>query len=93
MPPPSVTVVLPKMVAEAVGEARIRVRAATLRGALEEAYRLHPALRHHLCEQTGGFRTHVLCFHNAVNLREVGTLDRSLQEGDEIRFLQAISGG
>ena len=90
---PSVTVVLPKMVAEAVGEGRIRVRAATLRAALEEAYRLHPALRHHLCEDSGAFRTHVLCFHNAVNTRDVVTLDRTLREGDEIRFLQAISGG
>lgn len=90
---PAVTVVLPKMLAEVLGEERLGVQAATIGEALEAAYARIPALRHHLCDGSGGFRTHVLCVLDGVSTREAGGLKRRVQEGDEIRILQAISGG
>ena len=47
----------------------------------------------HLFDEGGGFRTHVLCFHNDTNTRWLESLDVLLQDGDRITFLQAVSGG
>ncbi|MCI0342055.1 MAG: MoaD/ThiS family protein [Planctomycetales bacterium] len=85
--------VLPRVLADVLGAGRLRVRAATLREALEEAYRRSPALRHHLCEESGAFRPHVLCFLGETNSRDLGTLDVPLRDGVEITILQAVSGG
>jgi molybdopterin converting factor small subunit len=90
---PWVKVILPRMLAEVLGEETLRVQASTIAQAMEEAYARIPALRHHLCDESGGFRTHVLCVHNGVSTRETGGLKGRVKEGDEIRILQAISGG
>ena len=90
---PWVTVVLPRMLADVLGEGTFRVQASTVAQAMEAAYARLPALRHHLCDESGEFRTHVLCVHNGVTTRESGGLQGRIQEGDEIRILQAISGG
>ncbi len=91
--PATVTLNLPGMLAEAVGAVRIPLVASTLRAALAAAYQLHPALQHHLCKSEGTFRPHILCYLNDRPLREMKSLDVSLRDGDEIRILQAISGG
>lgn len=92
-PLPRVTVVLPRMLADVLGEEKILVQASTVAEAMEAAYRRIPNLRHHLCDESGGFRTHVLCVHEGVSTRESGGLKGRVKEGDEIRILQAISGG
>lgn len=90
---PWVDVILPRMLADVLGEETLRVQASTVAEALEAAYARIPALRHHLCDESGGFRTHVLCVHNGVSTRESGSLRGRVKEGDEIRIVQAISGG
>lgn len=90
---PRVRIVLPRMLADVLGEETLVVEARTVGEALVAAYARLPALRHHLCDETGGFRTHVLCAHNGVATRESGGLGGRVKEGDEIRILQAISGG
>lgn len=90
---PWVRVVLPRMLADVLGEETLRVQASTVAQAMEAAYERIPVLRHHLCDESGGFRTHVLCVHNGVSTREAGGLKRRVKDGDEIRILQAISGG
>ena len=62
-------------------------------GAMEQAYQKYPALRMHLLDESGAFRTHILCFVNDVNTREVASVDVPLKDGDEIKIVQAISGG
>jgi molybdopterin converting factor small subunit len=52
-----------------------------------------PALRVHLCDESGKFRPHVLCFLNEVNTRWLDGADPRLQQGDRITILQAVSGG
>ena len=76
-----------------VGSKKLRVEAATLAQAIEAVFVAAPALRFHLCEDTGKFRPHVLCFHNENNTRDMKTLEVALKEGDEIVFVPAISGG
>ena len=83
------TLVLPRVLQEAVGTTRLQVEGKTLRDALEDAYRRLPTLRHHLCEDDGGFRAHVLCFLG-WDRRPMST---KLKDGDEISIYQAISGG
>lgn len=85
-----VTVILPKMLAEAHGKGRIDLQAATLRGALDTLFAGAPALRFHLCEDSGRFRTHILCFLNDDRMLD---LEARLSDGDRIAFVQAISGG
>ena len=88
-----VKVILPRMLADVLGDETLEVEASTVGEALDAAYRRIPTLRHHLCDESGGFRTHVLCVHNGVSTRESGGLQGRLKDGDEIRILQAISGG
>jgi molybdopterin converting factor small subunit len=88
-----VTLLLPKMLEDAVGRSRIPLRATTLRKALEEACRREPALEFHLFERPGRFREHVLCFLNETSHRDMKSLDAPLRDGDEITIMQAISGG
>ena len=88
-----VTVRFPGLVAQATGVSHARVEAGTLREAIDAALASAPALRHHLCEDDGRFRVHVLCFHNGTNTRLLASPDVPLGEGDEITFAQAISGG
>jgi molybdopterin converting factor small subunit len=89
-----VTIELPRVVSQVVdGRHRVAVEAVTLSGALEELVRALPALEVQLFVETGGFRQHVLCFHNGTNTRWLESLDRELADGDTIRLLQAVSGG
>jgi molybdopterin converting factor small subunit len=81
------------MLADVLGEETLRLQGATVREVMEAAYARLPALRHHLCEESGEFRMHVLCVHNGVATRETGGLKGRTKDGDEIRILQAISGG
>lgn len=89
----SVTLVFPKMVADAVGCTELRLSAGTLREALEEGFRKLPALKFHLLAEDGDLRPHVLCFVNDTLFREIASVRISLEDGDEISFVQAVSGG
>lgn len=81
------------MLADVLGEETLRVEARTVAEALEAAYARIPSLRYHLCDESGGLRTHVLCVHNGRSTRETGGLRARVAAGDEIRIIQAISGG
>jgi adenylyltransferase/sulfurtransferase len=90
----SVTVELPSVLSQVVdGRQRVRVEAETLEGALRALVRGLPALAVQLFDETGGFRRHVLCFHNGTNTRWLESLDVKLADGDTIRLMQAVSGG
>jgi adenylyltransferase/sulfurtransferase len=91
---PAVTIELPSVLSQLVaGEARVRVEADTLAGALRALVARHPSLGVHLFDESGGFRRHVLCFHNGTNTRWLEGGDPPVREGDTIRLMQAVSGG
>jgi molybdopterin converting factor small subunit len=91
---PRATLELPSLLRSVLGDrGEIAVASDTLQGALEDAYRQVPGLRVHLCDESGRFRPHVLCFHNEVNTRWLDSLQVPLQDGDRILILQAVSGG
>lgn len=89
-----VTVHLPGLLTRFVeGRSTVGVQAATIEQALGELVVLHPSLAVHLFDETGGFRRHVLCFHNRTNTRWLKGLSLPLADGDTITILQAVSGG
>jgi molybdopterin converting factor small subunit len=91
---PRATLELPSLLRSVLGGvSTLTIEGDTLEGALEDAYRQVPILRVHLCDETGHFRRHVLCFVNDVNSRWLDEAGRRLHDGDQITILQAVSGG
>ena len=90
---PRATLELPSLLYSVLGLSTLAIEGETLEGALEDAYRQVPTLRAHLCDETGHFRRHVLCFLNDVNSRWLDEPERRLHDGDQITILQAVSGG
>ena len=88
-----VTVELPRLLVDVVGEERLQVEATTLRGALEALTSREPRLGPLLFDEAGAFREHVLCFHNGVNTRWLRDPDRAVADGDTLTLMQAVSGG
>lgn len=89
-----VEVQLPSVFEPIVGEARtVQVEGETLAGALAALVVDRPDLGVHLFDESGGFREHVLCFHNGTNTRWLESLEVPLADGDTLTIMQAVSGG
>ena len=89
-----VSVKLPKLLEMVLPTGAVAtVEGATLREALVAIVEAHPELQAHLFDESGEFRQHVLCFLNATNTRWLTDSEVSLADGDELLFMQAVSGG
>jgi sulfur-carrier protein len=88
-----VTLELPSLLRNVLPQGRIAVEGSTVLEALDDAYRKLPTLRVHLCDESGKFRQHVLCFLNDVNTRWLDIEEQRLKDGDCLTILQAVSGG
>ena len=85
---------LPRLLEPAVGAIRrVDVTGATVGEAMADLLRQHPTLRVHLYDEQNQLRPHVLCFLNGTPDRDLAHGTAPLSEGDEIVFLQAVSGG
>jgi molybdopterin synthase sulfur carrier subunit len=90
----NVTVRLPRVLAELTScERRVDVAGDTLREALGDLVRKEPALAHHLFDDTGAVRRHVLCFCNEVAPPSRAELDHALESGDTITIVNSVAGG
>lgn len=90
----SVTIHLPSVMDPIVnGTRKVVVDAQSIKAALDALVALHPELEVHLFDETGSFRTHVLCFLNDTNTRWLSSLEETVKDGDELTILQAVSGG
>ncbi len=74
-------------------DAELSLRAASLRGVLEELARSHPKLYRSICDETGRVRRHVNVFVNDKHMSDRGGLDAPLASGDVVTLLPAVSGG
>ena len=74
-------------------ERHLEVGAATVRAALDELARSHPALHGCICDETGAVRRHVNLFVNKSHVRNLSGLDTPLSSGDVIAIIPAVSGG
>ena len=75
------------------GARELSLSAPSVRAALEEIERRHPALYRSICDETGAVRRHVNLFVNSAHVRDRGGLDAALVDGDIITILPAVSGG
>jgi len=75
------------------GASEIRLTAATVRAALVELERSHPALYRSVCDETGAVRRHVNLFVNRSHVRDRDGLDTPFAPGDVLTILPAVSGG
>ncbi|GJM44221.1 MAG: hypothetical protein DHS20C21_10630 [Gemmatimonadota bacterium] len=91
--PPIVTLELPTLLRTVAGWRRVTLGGRTIGEALEAAFEKAPALRHHLTEDSGELRPHILCMLNDAVVPRTGLRSTPLESGDEILIHQAISGG
>lgn len=75
------------------GKPKLDVEAATVRAALGELEKRHPALHRCICDETGAVRRHVNLFVNKSHVRDLSGLETPLSSGDEISIIPAVSGG
>jgi molybdopterin converting factor small subunit len=90
----SVTIFIPGPLREYCGGAsRLTSSAGSVRAALEELARLHPALYSNVCDETGAVRRHINVFINDLHMRDREGFDTALVAGDEVIILPSVSGG
>lgn len=75
------------------GDAQLVLSAASVRAALEQIERSHPALYRSVCDETGAVRRHINLFVNNAHMRDRDGLDTPLVAGDVLTILPAVSGG
>ena len=71
----------------------LRLSVTSVRAALEELERRYPSLHRNICDETGAVRPHVNLFVNRSHVRDREGLDTTLEPGDILIILPAVSGG
>lgn len=67
--------------------------AASVAGALADAFAANPALRSYLLDDQGRLRRHVVIFLNGRPIADRASLSDAVGPDDEIFVFQALSGG
>ena len=75
------------------GASELALSATSLRAVLEELERHHPALHRSICDETGAVRRHINLFVNTQPMRDCNGLDTSIEPGDVVTIMTAVSGG
>jgi molybdopterin converting factor small subunit len=90
----SISIQIPAMLRnECEGRNELRVSARTVREALAQLERNHPALYRSVCDETGAVRRHMNLFVNSSLVRGGQGLDTALATGDVLFIMTAVSGG
>ena len=75
------------------GAAELALRATSVRAVLEELEQRYPKLHRSICDETGAVRRHINLFVNTQHMRDLDGLDTSLEPGDLVTIMTAVSGG
>ena len=75
------------------GEAELAFPAANLHVVLDELELRHPKLHRSICDETGAVRRHINLFVNTQHMRDRDGLDTTLEPGDVVTIMTAVSGG
>ena len=90
----SVTIFIPGPLRDyCQGASKLPTQASSVRAALLDIERQHPALYPNICDETGAVRRHVNIFVNTLHMRDRDGLDTALVSGDEVIILPSVSGG
>ena len=71
----------------------IESAAATLRDALEDAFKVNSTLRGYILDEQGHVRVNVVVFIDGHRLRDRVSLNDAVSASSQIHVLQALSGG
>lgn len=75
------------------GVGELSLRAARVVDVLGQLERRHGELHRCVCDETGAVRRHINVFVNDEHVRELSGLETSLQPGDQVTIMTAVSGG
>ncbi|HAB18477.1 MAG TPA: MoaD/ThiS family protein [Verrucomicrobiota bacterium] len=75
------------------GASELMLPATNVRKVLAELEQRYPALQRNICDETGAVRRHINLFVNTNHMRDCNGLDTSLQPGDVVTIMTAVSGG
>ena len=75
------------------GASELVFPAANLRAVLAELERRYPKLHGSICDETGAVRRHINLFVNTQHMRDCAGLDTSLEPGQIVTIMTAVSGG
>lgn len=90
----TITVGIPSPLRDTTGGAStLSIDSPTVRAALQQLEKTHPALYTSICDETGAVRRHVNLFINNAHIRERDGLDSALRPGDVLTIMPAVSGG
>jgi molybdopterin synthase sulfur carrier subunit len=90
----TITVIVPTPLRNCcAGASELAFSAANVRAVLEELERRHPELHRSICDETGAVRRHINLFVNTEHMRDCNGLDTSLEPGDVVTIMTAVSGG
>jgi molybdopterin converting factor small subunit len=85
-----VTVLIPTPLHSYTGRKLVEANGGTLAAVLADLDRQFPGIRFRMIDEQDRMRAHIRFF---VNGEQVFDLGRALGPGDELRILQALSGG
>ncbi len=75
------------------GASELALRVTKLSAVLEELEQRYPKLHRSICDETGAVRRHVNLFVNTNHMRDCNGLGTSLEPGDVVTIMTAVSGG
>ena len=75
------------------GASELAFPATNVRAVLEELERRYPKLHRSICDETGAVRRHINLFVNTQHMRDRDGLDTTLEPGDVVTIMTAVSGG
>ena len=91
---PTITLYVPgPLRAYCGGASQLSIPAHTVRAALEVLERQQFSFYRNVCDETGAVRQHLNVFVNADNMRDLNGVDTTLESGDVVTILPAVSGG
>ena len=93
-PATKVTVTVPTPLRRySAGASEIAVSAASVRAVLAELEQEYPDLYRSTCDETGAVRRHINIFVNTDHMRDRNGIETSLEPGDVVTIMTAVSGG
>jgi len=75
------------------GLPELTLAASSLRVLLSTLERDFPELHRNICDETGAVRRHINLFVNNDHMRDRHGIDTSLEAGDVVMIMTAVSGG
>ena len=90
----SVTVKLPTILRKhAGGEARVPADGSTLRDVLSDLETRYPGITRNVLADDGGLHRFINVYVNDEDVRYLGSLETTVNEGDTVSILPAVAGG